>query len=295
MQVVGWEDPARTVIGASRTRSGAMSVADPRFAAEMQLGENPARYDSKFSVRGWDEPVPTVTSTASPGGGAPSVADPRWGGGRLGVTAWDTGTIAGESLPNNGRFSVADPRPGNKPAWQRVAGVTPWTEPSPVITAGAKIHAGAFQVADPRVALTCSPRAGAYRVLRWEDAAAAITASLAIDNGPAAVADPRLEFDLDHTPDYTPLIIAADGTWHRPLTTLELAALQGFPVTIDDKPLILAGTSHTRWRQAIGNAVPPPAAHAIGGQLLRALLIAKLGAFTLNNSPVWVGPRAVVA
>lgn len=91
------------------------------------------------------------------------------------------------------------------------------------------------------------------------------------------------------------MIIAADGTWHRPLTTLELAALQGFPVLVDGKPLVLAGTSHTRWREAIGNAVPPPAALAIGEQLLRALLIAKLGAFALDSNPVWVSPRAVVA
>lgn len=43
--------------------------------------------------------------------------------------------------------------------------------------------------------------------------------------------------------------------------------------------------------------VPPAAAERIAEQLLRALLIAKLGAFALGSSPVWVAPsaRAVVA
>jgi site-specific DNA-cytosine methylase len=125
--------------------------------------------------------------------------------------------------------------------------------------------------------------------MRWEDAAATITGSLAIDNGAAAVADPRLA--PDRAPPFTPMIIAADGTWHRPLTTLELAALQSLPTVVDGKPLVLAGTSHTRWREAIGNMVPPDASRAIGEQLLRALLINALGVFSLSGTtPVWVAP-----
>lgn len=293
-RVTPWEEPVGTITRSPAPSSGGGAVADPRIAELVGLADNPTRHRNKYTVASWDEPAPTVIGSSRPGSGAPSVADPRWGGGRLGVTEWNepSGTVAGESLPNNGRFSVADPR-ANKPAWQRVAGVTPWTEPSPTVTGGAKIHAGAFQVADPRIG--CEPRAGAYRVLRWDEAAATITGSLAIDNGAAAVADPRLH--PDRPPPFTPLIIAADGTWHRPLTTLELAALQGFPVVLDGKPLVLAGESHTGWRERIGNAVPPPAARAIGEQLLRALLIHKLGAFALDNSPVWVAPsaRAVIA
>ncbi len=256
MQVVGWDDPARTVTGAARAGGGAPSVADPRIA----LPDSDGRHWNKYAVHDWNQPAATVTGTdGRVGSGAPSVADPRWGGGRLGVTGWSepSGTVAGDSLPNNGRFSVADPRvEGNKPAWQRVAGVTAWTDPAPVVTAGAKIHAGAFQVADPRVLATdvtlgCAPRAGAYRVLRWQDAAATITGSLSIDTGAGAVADPRL--DPDRPPPF--------------------------------------GTSHTRWREAIGNAVPPPAAKAIGEQLLRALLLTALGVFALSGlTPVWVAP-----
>jgi len=237
--VADWAEPAATVTGPGG--SAAENVADPRFTNIMH-------------VVGWDDPARTVVGASRPGGGAPSVADPR-------------------------------------PAWQHVAGVTPWTEPAPTITGQAKIHTGAFQVADPRV--HCRPRAGAYRVLRWDEAAATITGSLAIDNGPAAIADPRI--DPDKPPPFTPIIIAADGTWHRPLTTLELAALQGFPVRFGDEPLVLAGKSHTRWREAIGNAVPPPAAQAVAEQLLLSLLLSALGTMALSSNQVWVQPDTEAA
>jgi hypothetical protein len=106
-----------------------------------------------------------------------------------------------------------------------------------------------------------------------------------------------LDLPLDRPPPFIPIIIAADGTWHRPLTTLELAVLQSFPAIFNGAPLVLAGTSHTRWREAIGNAVPPDAAEAIGEQLLRSLLLSSVGAFTLDNNEVWVAPpkEALVA
>lgn len=289
-RVTPWADPVGTITRSPAPSSGGGAVADQRIGLPASDGP----HWNKYAVHDWNQPAATVTGTdGRVGSGAPSVADPRWGGGRLGVTVWTepSGTVAGESLPNNGRFSVFDPRidraDENKPAWQRVAGVTPWTDPAPTITAGAKIHSGAFQ--DVESGIGCKPRAGAYQVMRWEDAAATITGSLAIDNGAAAVADPRL--DPDRSPPFTPMIIAADGTWHRPLTTLELAALQGFPTVVDSKPLVLAGASHTRWREAIGNAVPPPAALAIGEQLLRSLLMTALGVFALSGiTPIWVAP-----
>jgi hypothetical protein len=89
--------------------------------------------------------------------------------------------------------------------------------------------------------------------------------------------------------------VAADGTWHRPLTTLELAVLQSLPPVVDGKPLVLAGNSHTRWREAIGNMIPPDAAEAIGEQLLLALLVSKLGAFALSANEIWVEPEEEVA
>lgn len=84
-------------------------------------------------------------------------------------------------------------------------------------------------------------------------------------------------------------IVSEDGTWHRPLTTLELAALQGLPTIVDGRPLQLAGTSSTAWRERIGNAVPPPAARAIAEQMLIALVERTEGAMLLRgDGSVWV-------
>lgn len=264
--VTPWDHPTPTVIGAVQIGSGAPSVADPR----VQFGH-------VDRVTPWSDPVGTITRAPAPSSGAGAVADPRWGGGRLGVTSWGepTGTVAGESLPNNGAFSVADPRfaDGKKKNWQQVAGVTPWTEPAPTVTSGAKIHAGAFQVADPRVERRLPP----YRVMTLAEALA-------------------LDLPLDKAPPFVPVIVAEDGTWHRPLTTLELAVLQSFPQRLGDAPLVLDGTSHTRWREAIGNAVPPRAGRAVAEQMLKALLLSTLGVFALDNNPIWVAPerRAMV-
>jgi hypothetical protein len=87
------------------------------------------------------------------------------------------------------------------------------------------------------------------------------------------------------------VIVAPDGTWHRPLSTLELAALQGFPTVLDGAPLVLAGKSHTRWRQAIGDAIPPPAARAVCEQILEALVASDTNTFRLSAQEIWVAQR----
>lgn len=89
-------------------------------------------------------------------------------------------------------------------------------------------------------------------------------------------------------------IVSEDGTWHRPFTTLELAALQGL-VDVGEH-LELEGTSDTAWRERIGNAVPSPAAAAIASVMGRALLLAWAGeTFSLDAMPVWVRKLAVAA
>jgi len=85
-----------------------------------------------------------------------------------------------------------------------------------------------------------------------------------------------------------PVILAEDGTWHRPMTTLELAVLQGLPVMVAGKPLQLAGKSNGKHRERIGNAVPVGAGMAIAESLLVALVAAKLGTWTLGSTGIWV-------
>jgi site-specific DNA-cytosine methylase len=161
-------------------------------------------------------------------------------------------------------------------------GVNDWLEPAPAVTGSASVTGsnGVAAVADPR--LGCEPRSGTYGVLGWEEAAGTITGVAGVDNGRFAVADPRLP------PRVTPVIVAADGTWHRPMSTLDLAALQGLPAELDGEPLTLAGPSVARWRERIGNAVPVQAATAIATSLLVALLAGKLGTWFLSNEGVWV-------
>ena len=93
--------------------------------------------------------------------------------------------------------------------------------------------------------------------------------------------------------DPPPVIIALDGTWHRPLTTLELAVLQGFPLVMPDgSPLRLAGNSDARWRERIGNAVPPPAAEAIAEEILLSFLASEIkDEWQLSAKGIWVVNR----
>lgn len=88
------------------------------------------------------------------------------------------------------------------------------------------------------------------------------------------------------------VIRSLDGTWHRPFTTLELAALQSL---IDPEEAIEPdGISDSAWRERIGNAVPPDAATAIAGVIGETLLLAWSGeTFVLGSTPIWVRPVAV--
>lgn len=78
--------------------------------------------------------------------------------------------------------------------------------------------------------------------------------------------------------------------WHRPTTTLELAALQGLPVWHRDAWLDF-GVSQGAAREIIGNMVPPPAAEAIAREMIATLLAARAGGLLLSGEPVWVRRR----
>lgn len=293
MGVKAWDEPSGVVTGNARASTGPFSVADPRLAAQLALpsSEKPGTHHNKYRVEDWKKPAHTVTSATRPGSGAPAVADPRikgFGNSRA-VKSWDepAATVTGGMGASNGGGHVADPRV--KRAFDHGYGVLDWEKPSPTVAGGSYPGQGAYSVADPRVdeavALNCEPRAGAYGVIGLEEALGAITGHAKIDNGRFAVADPR------KPPTFIPAIIAKDGTWHRPFTTLELAALQGIPTVVDGKPLALAGKKIALWREHIGNAVPPPAAKAIAEQMLMALLQAATGAFQLSNGAIWVAPK----
>ncbi|MCO2144538.1 DNA cytosine methyltransferase [Pseudomonas aeruginosa] len=222
---------------------------------------------------------------------------PEYRSGYMGVHGWDdtAGTIAGRSGPTNGAFSVADPR--SRPNWNRHSGnyrVIRYDQPAGTIIAGGKgVQGGQQSVADPRILhrgkgdnyLT----GGHYGVIGFNQHSGAIAASSRYDSGRFSVADPRIPAADERL---TCIIRSLDGTWHRPFTTLEKAALQS--LVEPEEYLVLDGMSDKDWSERIGNAVPPHAAEAIADVMGTTLLLAEQGeTFRLSNTPIWVRNVAV--
>lgn len=296
--VQDWNEPGATVIGNAKVGgSQASAVADPR------LSDRESRHPGVYRIVKWDEPGPCVTGTRF-GSGAPAIADPRTGFGAGTHTAiyqvrgWEetSSTVTGANRPNNGAITVADPRgPKWKNGWKQtgaVGRVNEWDSPTDTVIGHSSARGnGAANVADPR--LTCKPRSGTMGVQDWDKPGATVIGSGDVHAGAAAIADPRIPKD---TESGVWMIIAPDGTWHRPLTTLELAALQGFPMVLaDGRPLQLTGKSDAKFRERIGNAVPPPAARAIAETVMRSMLAHGTGDWLmdLNGSGIWVVPGEV--
>jgi site-specific DNA-cytosine methylase len=298
LRVENWDKPIRTIIGASDVQTGAPSVADPRVNG----GHN-----GSYGVADWEEPAPTVTSGATPSTGRVSVADPRMTNTTprfndvYKIIRWDEPSGAVTGATGNAKPAVADPRQPRKyrnGAFQ----VVPFDAPAYAVTSKVNpSNESAQAVADPR--LTCAPRSGTMEVLRWDHPATTVTSSGDIHaQGASAVADPRVADasspklpvipEAHEQPENPPVIIALDGTWHRPLTTYELAALQSLPLTFKDgTPLVLDGNAQNKWRERIGNMVPPAAARAIATAMLRTLLVAAAGVMELSANEVWVLPQ----
>lgn len=246
-------------------------------------------------VERWDDPTHAITGSmgVSSSNTPSAVADPRIETyrGRYGVLDWAESApcIIGNARATTGKFSVADPRlttplkPGQarREVFRRYP-VYDWNEAADTVT-GPAGHADP-NVGDPR--LKCAPRAGAYGVLSWHAAAGTIIGATRVDNGRYAVADPR------KAPVEAPIIIAEDGTWHRPMTDLDLASLQGLPSTIHGVALELTrGGGISTVRERIGNAVPVGAAEAIAKSLLKALLASVTGTWFLSSDEIWVRKR----
>lgn len=162
--------------------------------------------------------------------------------------------------------------------------IVPWDETSGTITGASHVANGLISVQDVR--FRKPQRAGTMEVMKWNEASKTIT-SAGVYSGSAAFADPRIPKDTEKG---TWIIISKDNTRHRPLTTLELAVLQGLPMYIDGKPLKLAGKNDSKWRERIGNMVPVGAAQAIAQTMLRALLPQLKSEIVLGWTPIWVVP-----
>lgn len=288
-----WDETTGTVAGESLPSNGAFSVADPRFDA----GGNDYR---QYGVGRWGEPTGAMINVKSPGQGVFSVSDPRVGQHRplfnhaFKVVRWERESPAVAGPGGAGGMAVADPRPAWEARQRANLVVSDWDEHANTIIGGGKgVQGGWLSVADPRPNMIRTKGSnyltgGHYGVVPWSEHSYAVTGSGQHDNGHNNVADPRLPAPNDKL---ACLIIAEDGTWHRPFTTLDVAALQSIFDPEEFMHFELHGRSDSELREWIGNAVPRAAARAIAEQFGQALLLDATGqTFILSSLPVWVRP-----
>lgn len=294
--VHGWGDSSGVVSGEGYPTNGAYSVADPRVKA------HPTYDSTQLGVKPWADTFGVVNGQTKAGGGPNSVADPRIAGRTpfnnvFRIVEWGRAsppiTSAGGALA-----AVADPRAPNREGYKtHKYKVTPMGGHTSTVIGASTTGEGAFAVADPRTPWTGRRDAyetgGHYGVVPWEGNAGAVSGFACHDNGRWSVADPRIDAVLPAANDNLVAVIRAlDGTWHRPLTTLELAALQSL---IDPEDFLeLDGLSDSAWRERIGNAVPPDAAEAVASVMAKAILMSMTGeTFILSHEPIWVQPIAL--
>jgi site-specific DNA-cytosine methylase len=325
--VHGWQDASGVIAGESLPNNGAFAVADPRIdgheksvqtgvrrwdqtagvvTGKMLVGGGPhavadprvdgVRHNNVFRVVRFDEPSPAITAGGHPTAGGLGVADPRCTHAdsahhnKYRVTDWKqtAGSVIGATRPGSGAGSVADPRPGLQrdpgDAYRTSGhyGVIPWDRPAYAVTGAQQHDNGRGNVADPRVPPPpICPRCGAK----------AIEAGVA-SPGPVCAGCGSWPFNEELPAPNDKLacvIIAEDGTWHRPFTTLDMAALQSLLDPEEYMHFQLEGRSDSAIRERIGNAVPSDAAEAIGSVIARTLLLAWSGeTFVLSSEPIWV-------
>ena len=256
-----------------------------------------ARQNGGFGVETWSAPAHAVVAEGTVRNTRASVADPRLPyparRGIFGVRPWAEAArvITGNPRMGCGPFALSDPRLGCSPR-SGAYGITDWEGPSKTVVAAASHDNSSLSVTDPRLPERDNRHAGVLGIEDWGASSHTVTGQHG-RRGWDSVADPReadgpLQIDWDSQKPVHVVIRSLDGTWHRPMTTLELAALQGFPVRHRGAWLRLAGNSHRRWREAIGNAVPPPAAEAIARNCRATLIAAAKGEFALSSDAIWV-------
>lgn len=303
MGVRAWDSPAGVVTGKMFAGGGPNSVADPRLHGK-------PRFNNVFRVVPYDDASPAVAGPGGPGGGI-AVADPRpetgfKGAGKYRITGFDepAGTVIAGSTTGQGAFAVADPgMQWGENSHRNKMRVVAADEPAPTVTGSNRVGSGALSVADPRPEGMRDERAhyntqGHYGVVGWDDSSSAVPGYAKHDRGSWSVADPR-EQDGDEAEglpkpndQLVARIVSLDGTWHRPFTTLELAALQSIfdPGEVFD----LAGGSDQMKREWIGNAVPSAAARGMAETIGETLLLADAGeTFVLSSREIWTRPLAL--
>lgn len=288
LRVQSTEHEAGCVTGAAGVNQGAACIADPK------LTEKPGRHPAQYRVVGAEEVAPCVTGTRF-GSGAIAISDPRVNTDLMpdsyGVQDWDdtAKTVRAANRIMQAAGSVSDPRvPNREGRYTDQFRMQSANNPAATVTGATDVQNGDQLIADPRI--KSAPRADTMGVQAWHKPSKTVIGSADVHASAAAIADPRIPADNEQG---TWVIIAQDGTWHRPLTTYELAMLQSFPTHLPDgRPFQLEGCSDAKAREYIGNAVPCGAAEQMGNVILAAAAEAEAGlTFELSWNPVWVMPQ----
>lgn len=330
------DGPSHTIV--SRARAGSSSwasVSDPRLPTRKQ------RQNGGFGVNDTTAAGHAVVAEGSVRNTWVSAADPRLAHGTRERGPWGvhdplgpSTTVIGKGQLSNSVRAVADPRlPERATRHAGIYGVLDGEEPAHSVIGQARTGKGWADVADPR--LVCAQRNGALGVASSSRASPTITGRGDVSHPGRAVADERDGFRPTHRlicsssldasrsvwtsgrfeligpptlfgrsgrPTIL-LIVAPDGTIHRPLTSLELAVLQGFPAwhRVGDPTelelwaeggqwLDLAGGDGGKKRERIGNAIPPATAQAIATMVLEVLDAGATELFRLSSGGIWVSP-----
>ncbi len=229
--VMGWEQPAGTVTANGGVGGGrAAVVPDPRFPWDRADGA-PYASGGHYGVTPWNSPSGAVTGGRYDNGPW-SIDDPRVDGVRHNnvyrIVRWDEASVAitAGQTPTSGGASIGDPRSTTTWEGKGKYKVTPWNETAGTVIGAAATGNGAVAIGDPRFDWHPGASSSKYRVAEWDSVARTITGSTQVGSGAPAIADPRSPSIL--TEERSVLVIRAlDGTWHRPMTVLERAALQG--------------------------------------------------------------------
>lgn len=287
-RVVRYDEESPCVTG-TRFGSGAIAVADPK------LGDIP-KFNHAYKVSKCDETSGAVASGGGPSNGGIVIADPKVNTKLMpdsyGVQDWDNSAkaVRAANRTMQSAASINDPRVnGREGRYTDQYRMQSTDNPSATATGVTDVQAGAQLIADPNI--KCSPRSGTMGIIGWGEVSPAVIGSSDVHAAASAVADPRpIPTDKEQG---VWILIAEDGTWHRPLTTYELAMMQSFPQYMPDgKPFQLVGCTDAKAREYIGNAVPPDAAEAMGNVILLAAAQAEEGVtFEFSHEEVWVIPE----
>jgi site-specific DNA-cytosine methylase len=300
------EKPAGVVKGDMSVGTGPYAVADPA------LGR--VAHSNVYRVVSFEGTGIAVTSSRDT-----AVADPRPEGSdsytstKYKVTPMEGASraVIGASTTGDGAFAVADPRPqwGNT-RHRNILRVTKEDEPSGTIGGQRSITGGQGIVADSR--REAFDNGGHYGVVDWKGSSGAVPGFAKHDRGRWSVAEPR---DVPMPEERVGLpepnerlvcrIISMDETWHRPFTTLDLAALQSLfdpeeafgcedGVWFARTGFDLDASSDVMKREWIGNAVPGAAARGMAETIGEAIILSRIGeSFTLSSKEIWVKPGAL--